>query len=610
MKKILLAALFAPVMALAQTYPSPTFNSLTLQKPLTTANGGTGATTSTGTGSAVLSNSPTLTTPALGTPSSITLTNGTGLPISTGVSGLGTGVAAGLANAVTGSGGAVLATSPSIANPTITGTFAATGLVTPADLASQAANTMLANAAGVSASPTAIAMPSCSTSSSALQWAAGAGPACNTSINAATLGGATFASPGSVGTGTPGTGAFTTLSATTSSGNSIVVNGTANTTSGAQIELSGNGATTPNKYIRAFGGNFQIVNSANSAVIFGLTDSGVGSFGNTTDWLSPIINCTANCASLWAQSPAGEVGSLGATRTSDNTLAGSMAAQGIAGYVINNNATQVQTGYAGYFEARKSNGAGSTQGLEIDMVNQGSVVNIDPYGMATTGITPALWLSSGRSDVTSGAANATAAIGVLNNNTAFENGIVFGSTSLDNSSGEAGALVMPATYGLKWYGSAGNLVARVRSDATSASGGIVFGNGSINFQNTGGSELAVIDTTAGSLKFYQPPTTGWQHDATNSTVSIANGGNAVLAAGNGMIFVEDSVNSHSAGYLCSAGTCTQFAGNGSAWVSSTTSPTSGHLSVAYNGSTGYAIYNNEGATETVTVGSMRMKAGN
>jgi hypothetical protein len=41
--------------------------------------------------------SPTLTTPALGTPSSATLTNATGLPVSTGISGLGTGVAAALA---------------------------------------------------------------------------------------------------------------------------------------------------------------------------------------------------------------------------------------------------------------------------------------------------------------------------------------------------------------------------------------------------------------------------------------------------------------------------------------------------------------------------------
>lgn len=51
----------------------------------------------TGSGAAVFATSPTLVTPALGTPSSGTLTNATGLPISTGVSGLGTGVATALA---------------------------------------------------------------------------------------------------------------------------------------------------------------------------------------------------------------------------------------------------------------------------------------------------------------------------------------------------------------------------------------------------------------------------------------------------------------------------------------------------------------------------------
>jgi hypothetical protein len=57
---------------------------------------------------------------ALGTPSSGTLTNATGLPISTGVSGLGTGVATALAAAVTGSGSVVLGTSPTVNNPTVT----------------------------------------------------------------------------------------------------------------------------------------------------------------------------------------------------------------------------------------------------------------------------------------------------------------------------------------------------------------------------------------------------------------------------------------------------------------------------------------------------------
>ncbi|WP_261505717.1 beta strand repeat-containing protein [Burkholderia multivorans] len=128
MKMLIVAALFAPLAAIAQTYPSPTFNSITLQNPLTPANGGTGATTSTGTGSVVLSNSP------------------------------------------------------SLASPTITGSLTATGLVTLPSLAAQAANTVIANATGSSASPTAFTMPNCSASNTALQWASGSGFACNTGI--------------------------------------------------------------------------------------------------------------------------------------------------------------------------------------------------------------------------------------------------------------------------------------------------------------------------------------------------------------------------------------------------------------------------------------------
>lgn len=84
----------------------------------------------TGTGLAVFATSPTLTTPLLGTPTSGTLTNCTGLPIATGVSGLGADVAtflatpssANLATAVTGetgSGALVFGTSPSLTTPNI-----------------------------------------------------------------------------------------------------------------------------------------------------------------------------------------------------------------------------------------------------------------------------------------------------------------------------------------------------------------------------------------------------------------------------------------------------------------------------------------------------------
>lgn len=94
---------------------------------LPVANGGTGVTSSTGTGSVVLSDSPTLVTPALGTPSSATLTNATGLPISTGVSGLGLGVATALATSP-GTAGAVVINGGALGTPSSGTLTNATGL--------------------------------------------------------------------------------------------------------------------------------------------------------------------------------------------------------------------------------------------------------------------------------------------------------------------------------------------------------------------------------------------------------------------------------------------------------------------------------------------------
>ena len=62
--------------------------------------------------------------------------------------------------------------------------------------------------------PSGQSVPSCSSSTDALQWTSGIGFGCNSSINAATLGGATFASPGAIGGTTASSGKFTTIQAT------------------------------------------------------------------------------------------------------------------------------------------------------------------------------------------------------------------------------------------------------------------------------------------------------------------------------------------------------------------------------------------------------------
>lgn len=101
------------------------------------ANLAAAVTDETGSGSLVFATSPTLVTPDLGTPSAATLTNATGLPISTGVSGLGSNVAtflatptsANLASAVTdetGSGPLVFATSPTFTSDITLGTQSTT----------------------------------------------------------------------------------------------------------------------------------------------------------------------------------------------------------------------------------------------------------------------------------------------------------------------------------------------------------------------------------------------------------------------------------------------------------------------------------------------------
>jgi len=130
----------------------------------------------------------------------------------------------------------------------------ANNAVTLAKLATQATNTILGNATSGTAVPTALAIGTCSTSASALIWTTNTGFGCNTSVNAATLGGATFAAPGAIGGGTAAAGTFTTLAINQPADSSINTDGFRITRNGGTVYTQINNFNGITNFIAAFTG--------------------------------------------------------------------------------------------------------------------------------------------------------------------------------------------------------------------------------------------------------------------------------------------------------------------------------------------------------------------
>lgn len=111
-------------------------------------------------------------------------------------------------------------------------------------------------------------------------------------------------------------------------------------------------------------------------------------------------------------------------------------------------------------------------------------------------------------------------------------------------------------------------------------------------------------SAAGGFVFSTPPGTAVALDASGQTViPIANGASVgispVSASGCGLAIIDERTMGFCAAYLLNDGGVTTVALSGN-WVASTTTPASGKMSLAFNGTTNqYSVYNNIGSSISI-----------